>query len=144
MTPTLFGRWQTRLVLMGTVGAMVTLMFGYGLGDYLTPFAILGYVTLLGFIWDIIYNHYQLRRWDQDWPPIYQLVNGIGEGILIGLLVIVWPRFFSISLPFISSDLAVTTFTLHYSSVWAMTFVMTQGPLRVLFPNWRFFGGQIL
>ena len=144
MTPTLLGRWQTRFVLMGTVGAMVTVMFSYRLGDYLTPFAILGYVTALGFIWDIVYNHYQLRRWDQDWPPIFQLITGISEGILIGLLIILWPRFSGVGLPFISSDLAVTIFMLHYSSVWAMTFIMTQGPLRVLFPNWRFFGGQIL
>ncbi len=29
MTPTLLGRWQTRLFLLGTVGAAVTLLYMY-------------------------------------------------------------------------------------------------------------------
>ncbi|NJN23381.1 MAG: hypothetical protein HC810_01900 [Acaryochloridaceae cyanobacterium RL_2_7] len=30
MTPTLLGRWQTRLLLMGTVGLFITLLFCSG------------------------------------------------------------------------------------------------------------------
>ena len=43
MTPTLFGRWQTRGVMLATLGVLVTLVFAQQLST-VTPFVILGAV----------------------------------------------------------------------------------------------------
>ena len=54
MTPTLVGRWQTRLFLLGTIGLAVTLIFGRILNDYTTPLAALGYVLVIGFVLNVL------------------------------------------------------------------------------------------
>src|SRR5438034_9934158 len=91
MTPTLLGRWQTRLLLLATIGLLVTLVFGRIYGDFRTPLAVLAYVLLFGFVWDILYNFLQTFRWDHDWPPAFQLLAGIVEGLFLWVLL-VWVR----------------------------------------------------
>lgn len=52
MTPTLIGRWQTRLFLFATIGVLVTLAFlGLKIGDQPRSiyFWVLGYITCFGF-----------------------------------------------------------------------------------------------
>lgn len=59
MTPTLFGRWQTRLLLLATVGVLVSLPFAVGwIGSSANSvyFWILGYVAIFGLGWDMLYN----------------------------------------------------------------------------------------
>jgi hypothetical protein len=56
MIPTLFGRWQTRLLLLTTVGSFVSLLF-FLIDPNPIFFIILSYVTILGLGWDILYNH---------------------------------------------------------------------------------------
>jgi hypothetical protein len=138
MTPTLAGRWQTRGLLLATVGGLITAMFGLLFGTFGTPFALLGYVLALGLGWDALYNVGQSFRWDRDWPPFLQLAAGIVEGALI------WGLLRAVGLPGVAENLTFGRFLAHYGSVWLGTFLFAQGPMRLLFPRWRFRGGQWL
>lgn len=139
MTPTLFGRWQTRLFLLATVGILVSLPFFLGIfePDFgIGYFLVLGYIALFGCIWDILYNYLQKFRWDRDWPGVLQLLAGIWEAIFLAGYV----NFFGLpGLP----KLDLFWFTLHYSLVWLSIYIASQTLMRILFPLWRFRGGQI-
>jgi uncharacterized membrane-anchored protein len=136
------GRWQTRLLLLGTVGLFVTLIFArFTDYDDVTLLALLGYVLVIGLVWDIVYNYLQFFRWDQDWPPLFQLISGIVEALLIWLLIVVWKSGGS-HLPGVVPELTFTMFLAHYSAVWFTTFLSTQGLLRIIFPRWRYHGGM--
>jgi hypothetical protein len=138
MTPTLVGRWQTRILLLGTVGLIVTLIFGRMYHDYRTPLAVLGYVILFGFGWDILYNVAQTFRWDHDWPPVFQLAAGIVEGIFL------WAMMVLVNLPGVTPHPPFSRFLAHYAAVWLSAFLASQGPVRTIFPRWRFNGGRWL
>lgn len=141
MTPTLFGRWQTRLFLLATVGTLVTLPFALGVigpGADLLFFWILGYVAVFGLGWDLLYDYIQKFRWDRDWPGALQLLAGIWEAVFIGLLVKIF------SLPGVGRDLPLLWFVLHYSLVWLSVYLASQTIMRILFPRWRFHGGQLI
>lgn len=141
MTPTLFGRWQTRLLLLATVGVLVSLPFATGLIGGLPGsvyFLILVYVAIFGCCWDNLYNYLQKTRWDRDWPATYQLFAGIWEMIFVlcGVKII--------GLPAVSKQLPLGLFLLHYSVVWLAVFIASQTLMRVIFPRWRFRGGEWL
>ena len=145
MTPTLAGRWQTRLFLLLTFGLVITLFFGWLFKDYLTPLALLIYVLILGFGWDIIYQFLQSFRWDRDWPPLFQFLAGLVEGLFVWLLVQMLadvPLFGQTGLPGVGSGLTFVRFLAHYGTVWLFTFLITQSFIRIIFPDWRFRGGQ--
>ncbi len=140
MTPTLIGRWQTRLLLLTIVGIPITVPFALGLigtaaGQYY--FYVVGYVALLGMGWDILYQYLQSFRWDHDWPSILQLLAGIWEA----LVLITLAR--TIGLPGIPAPLSLAQFMLHYGTVWLAVYVASQSLMRILFPHWRFWGGQL-
>ena len=124
MTPTLLGRWQSRLLLFWTVGALVTIPFGF------PGFTVLAIATLFGLGWDASYTVLQKFRWDRDWPAALQLLAGIWEGVVLWL-VIPWISPYYVSI-------------LHYSLMWLVVFIASQSVMRVLFPRWRFFGGRWL
>ena len=139
MTPTLLGRWQTRIFLLATVGAFVTFPFSLGTGD--RPgwiyWALLGYIALFGLAWDGLYIYWQKFRWDRDWPGLFQLLAGMGEGLFIGLLAK------TVGLPGISPEqFSAGPFVGHYSLVWLATYLASQSLTRILFPRWRFRGGR--
>ncbi len=135
MTPTLFGRWQSRFFLMAIVGGCVTLIFALAL-DTVTPFLILGGVFALGLAWDVLYTYLQSLRWDYDWPPTLQLAAGLVEGLAAyGLLY-----GFNLLTPLPSTPI----FWLHYSTVWVGVFLASQSLMRLIFPRWRYQGGQWL
>jgi hypothetical protein len=141
MTPTLFGRWQTRLLLMATVGVIVSLPFAMGLIDGSPDsiyFWILGYVTVFGLGWDILYNYLQKFRWDRDWPAAYQLFAGLWEL----LFILCGVQIFNLPLPIPKEQLSLIMVLLHYSVVWLSVFITSQSIMRILFPRWRFRGGQ--
>ena len=141
MTLTLLGRWQTRLLLLGTVGLIVTVIFGRIFGDMLTPLALLGYMLALGFGWDMLYQYLQSWRWDRDWPPAFQLAAGICEGLFVWGLIQAGRSIFG-GLPGVAASLTALWFGAHYGTVWLVMFLGTQGPLRIIFPRWRYRGGQ--
>ena len=141
MTPTLFGRWQTRLLLLATVGVLVTLPFAMGFigpGANSAYFWILGYVAVFGLGWDVLYNYLQKFRWDRDWPGVFQLLAGIWELVFVGCGVKI------LGLPAVSKEIPLFWFILHYSLVWVAVYVASQSLMRILFPRWRFRGGQWL
>lgn len=146
MTPTLAGRWQTRLVLLSTAGLTITLIFGYLYENFLTPLALLGYVFMIGFICDILYNYGQTLRWDRDWPPLFFAGAGLIEALLLWGLVkaeFIWRIVGLSSLPGVDPELTLAQFAAHYGTVWLVTFLMMLGPLKILSLKWRFRGGQL-
>jgi hypothetical protein len=141
MTPTLPGRWQTRVLLLGAVGLVLSLIFGAIVGDLRTPLALLGYVLLLGCYWDAFYHYLQSWRWDRDWPPAFQVAAGLVEGMTIWLLITA-SRSMIGYLPGVAATLTFQRFVTHYGIVWLAMFLTAQGPLRVLLPHWRHRGGE--
>lgn len=133
MIPTLNGRWQTRIGLMGTAGLLVTLLFAAAYAS-VTPLLLLAYVILIGLAWDVLYSFLQSQRWDDDWPPVFALLGGLAEGALIWLLVPL--------LPGVDVTLTFGQFALHYLTVSLITFALMLGPIRILLPRWRFRGGR--
>lgn len=139
MTPTLLGRWQTRFFLLATIGVLVTLPFAagwIGSGASGAYFWVLAYVALLGIGWDMLYMHLQQFRWDRDWPGLFQLGAGIIEAIALLILIK------TIGLAGIPRSLPIPGFLLHYSLVWLGVYLASQSLMRILFPHWRFRGGQ--
>lgn len=141
MTPTLFGRWQTRALLFLTEGMFITFFFGLigaiggGFLGFIGPFIILLFVMFTGFGWDILYTLLQKLRWDRDWPPAFSFIAGIIEFV---------PAFI---LAFLLSQGRAGSIILgifHYWFVWWVVFWTALGPMRILFPRWRFKGGQWL
>src|SRR4051794_14699653 len=95
MTPTLLGRWQSRTVLLWTVGLVITLIYmlifgNIGIGgkvpDAWKLLVLLAYVNLTGIAWDAFYIWLQSFRWEGDWPLAFQFALGIVEGIFIYIL----------------------------------------------------------
>ena len=139
VTPTLIGRWQTRVFTLATLGVLVTAVF-YVLSRF-NPlfFFVLGYVLVFGLVWDLIYIMLQKLRWDRDWPAVFQVINGIIEGLFLYLIM----SFFG--LPGIPrGDVPGWVFLQHYGLVWLISYWWVQGPMRALFPWWRFRGGRIV
>lgn len=141
MTPTLLGRWQTRLAILFTVGLLITLVLGYWFDGYLfgaseTVLWVLVYVAVFGLAWDALYTFMQRWRWDSDWPPAYQFLSGVVEAAFIFALIRLG------ALPGVPEDVPLWMFMVHYWTVWTALFIMTQSWMRVLFPFWRFRGGQ--
>ena len=147
MTPTLIGRWQTRVALLWTVGAVLTFFYMLLFGAFEQPagsqvrwelFLLLGYVTLLGLVWDIFYVYLQSYRWDRDWPLAYQFFAGMAEGALVFAL------FYGGLLTGVLYDPGDGwRFAAHYGTVFLATYLWLYGPMKVLLPQWRFFGGQL-
>jgi len=150
MTPTLYGRWQTRILLLITIGFVISIALVYFSPerfDLTTVLALLGYVILFGLPCDIAYDRLQTLRWDYDWPPVYQLFAGIWEGAFLWSVInamYIWQMFGFSSLPGVNPNLPFRYFLIHYSTVWLFTFLASQGLLRIIFPRWRYNGGEWL
>lgn len=138
MTPTLFGRWQTRTLLFLTVGLFITFFFALfaifwfqDFGAFLPPFIILFFILITGYGWDVVYTLLQHRRWDRDWPPVFHFLTGVVEmvpaWIIAALLDVPW-----------------WLFLLHYWFVWWGVYIWIFGPMRILSLRWRYHGGQWL
>jgi hypothetical protein len=138
MTPLLWGRWQNRLFLLGSVGVLITLAYGFLFHNYSTPLAVLGYVFLFGLGWDVLYQAIVSFRWDADWPTPFQIGAGVLEGVWVWLLL------HYLGLPGVDRALLLAQFIAQYATVWLAIFTITQGPLRALLPRWRYRGGQWL
>ncbi|MGF1507349.1 MAG: hypothetical protein ACFB51_19815 [Anaerolineae bacterium] len=141
MTPTLMGRWQTRLLLLTGIGVPVTLFYSivYGLllGNWWSVWLFLFGVLIFGLGWDVLYNLLQQTRWDHDWPPFAQWAAAIWEAIFIYLVHLI---FVLLGGAFVGP----IAFILHYFTIFSLLFAANHSIMRILFPRWRFRGGQIL
>jgi hypothetical protein len=142
MTSTYFGRVQTRLFLVFTVGLLWTLVITpfLSLPDddrYKVTLTTLVWVAVLGvFVWEPLWHLLQQFRWEKDWPAIYLLFQAIPEAVLVRVVLV---RILDASGP-----VGVGTFALHFGTTWLAIFLFAQGPMRVPFLRWRFRGGRIL
>lgn len=134
MTPTLLGRWQSRFFLMGTIGLIVTFFFMAAFQS-IAPLFLLILVMVVGFGWDVIYTMIQKWRWDHDWPPAYQFGAAFWEMIVVAALV-----YGAGLLP--GPPPNPIQFLAHYWFVWWAVFVGSQSIMRLIFPRWRYNGGQ--
>ena len=143
MTPTLFGRIQTRVALLLTVGVVWTLLITPvlpGLGElsdgYAVTFRAVVLVIVIGIGWEFLYHGLQQIRWEKDWPTLFGLLTGITEGI------VVW---FALQ-AMLPDDLGVTgaQFVIHFATTWVVVWLFANGPMRVLSLRWRFRGGRLV
>lgn len=142
MLPTLNGRLQTRIFMLVVFGGLITLVLTPvlpGDPDYRTTYLILAAVLVLGIVWELIYHGIQQFRWEKDWPTMFGLITALNEGALVWLLVDLGlvPGIDEGSVPF-------WAFFIDFSVIWFVIWVWTNGPMRVPFIRWRFFGGRIV
>ena len=141
MTPTLRGRWETRFFLLTFLGVPLTALFAWIYSNAVTPFALLAYVMLFGWGWDLIYYALQTGRWNRDWPPFFTLLTGIWEGLFLwGVINFFWRQ--GMTMPGVGVALTDGQFVAHYGTVFLVTWVASHTLLPLLFPRWRFRGGQ--
>ncbi|CAN5721811.1 hypothetical protein BH24ACT3_BH24ACT3_09200 [soil metagenome] len=147
MTPTLFGRIQTRIFAIAVIGGIWTLLItpllpgtgGASLGDvYEVTITVLIVVTVVGIGWELLYHGLQQFRWEKDWPTLVGLLTGINEGILAYLLLDAGLA------PNLDAAPPGSTFFWHFATTWLVAFLFLNGPMRVPFIRWRFRGGRII
>jgi hypothetical protein len=138
MTPTLFGRWQQRLLLLPTVGFFLSLPLAISQASWYYLLVLI-YIGILGCLWDVLYQQLQRMRWDNDWPGLWQLVGGVVEGLFLLLLLKVN------LLPALNlSKLAASWIFIHYLVVSVAMFLAAQAVVPILFPHARYRGRQWL
>jgi hypothetical protein len=140
MVPTLWGRIQTRIFLLATVGAVVTALITPVLPvdgplpeRYRTTFLVLATVAVLGVGWEFVYHFLMQFRWEKDWPSLFGLLTLVPEGVLVWVL-----------LPVIGLAPPLLAFAIHFVTVWLCVWLAANGPMRVPFLRWRFRGGRLV
>ncbi|CAN5351527.1 hypothetical protein BH11ACT8_BH11ACT8_31870 [soil metagenome] len=144
MLPTLNGRIQTRLFMLATMGLVLTLVLTPVLPTgpgYRVTFVILATVAVLGVLWELLYHLIQQFRWEKDWPTLFGFITCVNEGLLI---IILLKADAVPGLGVDGSDVSIAAFLIDFLVIWMAIWVWTNGPMRVPFIHWRFFGGRIV
>jgi hypothetical protein len=139
MTFTLFGRWQIRVLLLATVGLLLTISIAIKSGSTSAgqTFLTLIYLGIFGIVWDLVYHQIQRLRWDGDWNGLLQLGGAIWEGVFFVILVKL------IGLPGIDrANFNLPGFIGFYTLLSTLNFAIAHSLLRILSPYSRFNGGQ--
>jgi hypothetical protein len=164
MLPTLFGRIQSRIFFLATIGSFFTFVmasilpadFCYqgqcvsaGYGDKLQDgFAALLWVAIFGVLWECLYHFVMQWRWEKDWPTFFGLVTGINEGLLVYFLGDkgVLPGFVGrgTELEDLIGLIPAWFFFPLFWVVWIAVWIWSNGPMRIFNIHWRFFGGRIV
>lgn len=147
MTPTLFGRIQSRIFLVVTVGVPLAFLLALFLprpsdattyGDMVEVFLhALLIVAVAGIVWEFIYHALQQLRWEKDWPTVFGLVQGVPEAISTYLLLDA-----GITKDF--GDVPLGTFLPMFVIVWIVIWLVANGPLQIFFLRWRYRGGRFV
>ncbi len=144
MLPTLMGRIQSRIFILAVIGSLWTLLITLVLPDrgrlataYGVTFRILAAVIVLGIGWEFVYHGLQQFRWEKDWPTLFGLVTAVNEGLLIWLLLQLG------AIPGVG-QVSGLTFIVDFVTVWVVTWLWANGPMRVPFVRWRFQGGRVV
>lgn len=144
MTPTLFGRIQTRLVMLGTFGVVWTALIGLVVprpagastsAVYKALFTALLIVAVVGVVWELVYHGVQQYRWEKDWPTLYGLVVAVPEGIVAWILL-------QNGIPWDVRPVPAGTFLWMFITLWLLIWAITNGPLQIFFLRWRYRGGR--
>ncbi|GAA4093219.1 hypothetical protein ACFFOS_23975 [Nocardioides kongjuensis] len=144
MLPTLNGRIQTRIFMLVVFGGLITLVLTPilpGDPDYRTTYLILAAVLVLGVLWELVYHAIQQLRWEKDWPTMFGLITALNEGALVWLLLDL-ELVPGIDYPY--DGVPFWAFFIDFSVIWLVIWIWTNGPMRVPFIRWRFFGGRII
>jgi hypothetical protein len=139
MTFTLFGRWQIRVLLLATVGMLLTILMVVKSRESIAgqAFLTLMYLGLFGLGWDAIYHQLQRLRWDGDWNGLLQLGGAVGEGLFLVMVIK------AVGLPGIDiARFSIPGFIGFYTSFSLLSSIVTHSILRILSPYSRFNGGQ--
>jgi hypothetical protein len=145
VVPTLWGRIQTRLFMLATVGAVITLLIvpvlpgssGPLSERYANGFLLLVAVGVLGIAWELIYHFLMQFRWEKDWPTLFGLLTLVPEGLVLYFLL----RSGAVG---VIDPVLPAAFWTHFTVVWVCIWLVTNGPMRVPFIRWRFRGGRVL
>ena len=149
MTPTLLGRWQTRLLLFLVIGLPITALYAFYLNDWVwapinvplkVPFLFITAIVVLGLIVDIPYIQIQRFRWDNDWPFAFQFFFSILEFLAIfGLMRagLLEPVLSANDIPEFS------TAAIHFALVFVPSFLAVLGGIQIFYIRWRFKGGEL-
>ncbi|MEZ5870464.1 MAG: hypothetical protein R3D32_01215 [Nitratireductor sp.] len=148
MTPTLMGRWQTRIILFFIVGLPVTLLFALAwTRDFSDPgftmvFLVLMTIFLVGMVLDPAYILVQSLRWENDWPFAFQLFFSICEFLVVlALIAADWLPFAHASV-IDDPEMRKMLFS-HFAVVVTFSILALLGPLQVFLPRWRYKGGEV-
>jgi hypothetical protein len=139
MTFTLFGRWQIRVLLLATVGMLLTILIAIKSSSAIAgqTFLTLLYLSLFGLGWDFGYHQLQRLRWDGDWNGLLQFGGAVWEGIFLVIVIKV------VGLPGIDrSSFNLAGFIGFYSVFSLLNAIVIYALLRILSPYSRFNGGQ--
>ncbi len=141
MTPTLFGRIQSRIVVVLVVGLAWTVFVspflpagGAPLLDVYTLTIRAVFLTAIvgAVFWEPLYHLLQQFRWEKDWPTGFGLVTALPEGLLVWFILRV------------AGPVPGLAFVIHFSTTWLIIWFVFNGPIRVMLPRWRFRGGRFL
>jgi hypothetical protein len=139
MTFTLFGRWQIRVLLLATVGMLLTILTLVRSGSAIASqtFSTLIYLGLFGLVWDFAYHQLQRLRWDGDWNGLLQFAGAVWEGLFLVMVIK------AVGLPGIDrASFNIPGFIGFYTSYCVLNSIVTHSLLRILSPYSRFNGGQ--
>lgn len=160
MTPTLFGRWHTRILLFVFLGLPITLIFAllqvWARNQSITqlaiePFQVISLIFLVGLVLDPLYIFMQSFRWDRDWPFAFQFVSMIVEFlIVIGVLYLDFIPFlrnlsqfvFLAPSGFFNNSSNVWDVCIHFGMVFWPSFISLLGFVQIFAIRWRFKGGE--
>ena len=145
MTPTLLGRWETRIVLYVFLGLPITLLYSLYLKrwewlPFWDPFVFISLILVAGLILDILYIQLQNLRWEGDWPFAFQFAVSIGEFFLVYWLMS--EGWFDQLLIDGGGRIPFSTAAYHFAWVFVPSFLMLLGPLQIFFVRWRFKGAE--
>ncbi|MEP1125378.1 MAG: hypothetical protein ABJH68_15950 [Ilumatobacter sp.] len=148
MTPTLFGRIQTRIIMMATLGVGWTAIIGWLLprpdgvdltNMYKALYQAVLVVAVVGVVWELIYHGLQQFRWEKDWPIMFGLLLAVPEGIVAYLILdagLPWEQ----RAP--DGNFPVPAFLIMFITLWLLIWAFTNGPMRIFSLRWRYRGGR--
>ena len=141
MTPTLRGRWQTRLLLYAVLGLPITLLYSAYLGDGLVlsePFVFITALLVIGLLLDVAYIQIQRFRWDNDWPFAFQFFFSILEFLIT--FAVMMAGFLD---PFLGGRIPFSIAAIHFTLVFIPSFAGVLCGVQIFFVRWRFKGGEL-
>lgn len=166
MTPTLLGRWHTRLVLIFFIGLPVTFLYAWylsawGVSEVYTiawpfdqvwlrlppfelsifqdPFIFLLVLLIVGLALDVVYIQIQRFHWDQDWPFAYQFFFWWVEFFIVFYVM----DFGFLDFLFPDGRIPFSTAFWHFVWVFIPSFIGVLALLQIFFIRWRFMGGEV-
>ncbi|TPQ51884.1 hypothetical protein C2U72_06165 [Prosthecomicrobium hirschii] len=159
MTPTLFGRLQTRLALYLLIGLPVTLVIAFRASGWSWPPAaepcwFIATLFALGLVLEPVYFQMQRFRWDQDWPFAFFAFFSVMEFLAVyAAMRLDW-------LPYLPAclqsrldparqvlvcqlpSLTLAEAAAHFALVFVPMLIALLAGLQIFMVRWRYRGGQ--